>query len=95
VFERFYRADKARTSGGTGLGLAIVAALVAAHGGNVWVELPPAGGAIFRIALPLAPEALADDAELEAEQDPELDLPADAEPDIIESHPADTGPAAG
>ena len=60
VFERFYRADQARTrqsSGGAGLGLAIVAALVVAHGGNVWVESPPGGGAIFRIAIPLAPEA--------------------------------------
>jgi signal transduction histidine kinase len=60
AFERFYRADQARTrrAGGTGLGLAIVAALVAAHGGNVWVEPTPGGGATFRIALPLAPEAL-------------------------------------
>jgi len=59
VFERFYRGDQARTrrSGGSGLGLAIVAALVAAHGGTVWVESPPGGGAIFRIAIPLAPEA--------------------------------------
>ncbi len=58
VFERFYRGDQARTRpGGTGLGLAIVAALVAAHGGRVWVESPPDGGAIFRIAIPLAPEA--------------------------------------
>jgi two-component system OmpR family sensor kinase len=60
VFERFYRGDQARTrkSGGTGLGLAIVAALVTAHDGVVWVESPPGyGGAIFRIALPLAPEA--------------------------------------
>jgi two-component system OmpR family sensor kinase len=59
VFERFYRSDQARTrkAGGTGLGLAIVAALVAAHGGAVWVESPPGGGATFRIALPLAPEA--------------------------------------
>jgi two-component system OmpR family sensor kinase len=62
AFERFYRADQARTTGGTGLGLAIVAALVAAHGGAVWVESLPGTGATFRIALPLAPEALqADD----------------------------------
>ncbi len=58
VFERFYRVDTARTTGGTGLGLAIVAALVAAHDGRVWVQSGPDGGAVFRIALPLAPEAL-------------------------------------
>jgi two-component system OmpR family sensor kinase len=67
VFERFYRADQARTrkAGGTGLGLAIVAALVAAHGGAVWVESPPGGGATFRIAIPLAPEARHTEADLD------------------------------
>jgi two-component system OmpR family sensor kinase len=68
AFERFYRADQARTAGGTGLGLAIVAALVTAHGGRVWVESPAAGGAVFRIALPLAPEAIGHDAEQEHEE---------------------------
>jgi two-component system, OmpR family, sensor kinase len=58
AFERFYRADAARTTGGTGLGLAIVAALVAAHGGAVWVRTQPAQGATFSVALPLAPEAV-------------------------------------
>jgi two-component system OmpR family sensor kinase len=59
VFERFYRADQARTSatGGNGLGLAIVRALVAAHGGIASVRTAPGRGATFRIALPLAPEA--------------------------------------
>ena len=79
VFERFYRADQARTrkAGGTGLGLAIVAALVAAHGGAVWVESPPGGGATFRIALPLAPEAR------HGEQEP-----GDQEPgELAQSHP--------
>jgi len=73
VFERFYRVDKARTStsGGTGLGLAIVAGLVAAHGGAVWVESPAGGGAVFRIALPLAPEALGGDLAGEADSDAE------------------------
>jgi two-component system OmpR family sensor kinase len=58
VFERFYRADPARTTGGTGLGLAIVAALVAAHGGTAWVRSRPGEGATFCIALPLSPEAM-------------------------------------
>ena len=59
VFERFYRADRARsrTAGGTGLGLAIVAAMVAAHRGTVWVDSAPGQGATFGFALPLAPEA--------------------------------------
>jgi two-component system OmpR family sensor kinase len=57
VFERFYRADPARTVGGTGLGLAIVAALVAGHGGATWVRSAPGEGATFSIALPLTPEA--------------------------------------
>ena len=59
VFERFYRADQARTrtTGGSGLGLAIVRALVAAHGGVASVRTAPDRGATFRVALPLAPEA--------------------------------------
>ncbi|MEV6799923.1 HAMP domain-containing sensor histidine kinase [Micromonospora rifamycinica] len=61
VFERFYRADAARTrraSGitSTGLGLAIVAALVTAHQGSVEVDGTPGGGATFRVRLPLLPE---------------------------------------
>jgi two-component system OmpR family sensor kinase len=57
VFERFYRADSARSrrsGGGTGLGLAIVAALVAAHRGTVEVDSVPGKGATFRVRLPLA-----------------------------------------
>jgi two-component system, OmpR family, sensor kinase len=59
VFERFYRADQARTrtSGGTGLGLSIVASLVAAHGGTVSVRTAPGKGADFQVKLPLSPEA--------------------------------------
>jgi two-component system, OmpR family, sensor kinase len=60
VFERFYRTDqaRARATGGSGLGLAIVNALVSAHGGVTSVRTAPGKGATFRIALPLAPEAL-------------------------------------
>jgi two-component system, OmpR family, sensor kinase len=81
AFERFYRADQARTRttggrtvGGSGLGLAIVRALVAAQGGVTSVRTAEGEGATFRIALPLAPEALGhpDDAD-----DPELGDEAD------------------
>ncbi len=65
VFERFYRADSARTrtgpsatGGGTGLGLSIVAAIVGAHGGSVQAGSPPSGrGAYFMVALPITPAA--------------------------------------
>jgi two-component system OmpR family sensor kinase len=56
VFERFYRADPARSraSGGSGLGLSIVAALVSAHGGRAGVDTAPGHGCAFHIWLPLA-----------------------------------------
>jgi two-component system OmpR family sensor kinase len=56
VFERFYRADAARTraQGGAGLGLAIAASLAAAHGGELTVDTQPGHGAAFRLRLPQA-----------------------------------------
>jgi two-component system OmpR family sensor kinase len=55
VFERFYRADTARTrtTGGSGLGLSIVAALVAAHRGRVTTTDTTPHGATFTLYLPL------------------------------------------
>jgi heavy metal sensor kinase len=55
VFERFYRADKARSreSGGAGLGLAIVKAICTAHGAELNVSSKEGKGSIFSVELPL------------------------------------------
>ncbi len=54
VFDRFFRADpgRSRERGGSGLGLSIVASLVDAHGGRLWHEATPGGGATFGAWLP-------------------------------------------
>jgi two-component system phosphate regulon sensor histidine kinase PhoR len=55
VFERFYKADRARSSEGTGLGLAIAKHLVQAQSGTITAESPGRGrGATFRFTLPKA-----------------------------------------
>ncbi|MCK9171348.1 MAG: HAMP domain-containing histidine kinase [Treponema sp.] len=55
IFERFYRADSARTkyTEGTGLGLAIARELVEAHGGTISARNVPSGGLVFDIRVPL------------------------------------------
>jgi two-component system sensor histidine kinase MprB len=52
IFDRFYRADGARSQPGSGLGLAIVAQAVAQHGGTISVGDSPTGGARFDVAIP-------------------------------------------
>jgi signal transduction histidine kinase len=54
IFDRFYRADKARSRSvpGTGLGLAIVRSIARVHGGEASVGPAPNGGARFRVLLP-------------------------------------------
>jgi two-component system phosphate regulon sensor histidine kinase PhoR len=53
VFERFYKADKARTKGGSGLGLAIAKHTIQAHGGNIWAQSEEGKGSTFSFSLPL------------------------------------------
>jgi len=52
VFERFWRADSARTSQGTGIGLAIVRAAARMHGGEAYAESGMGKGSSFTIRLP-------------------------------------------
>jgi two-component system phosphate regulon sensor histidine kinase PhoR len=53
VFERFYKADKARPTGGSGLGLAIAKHVVQAHGGSIWAQSEEGKGSTFSFSLPI------------------------------------------
>jgi len=59
IFEKFYRAPSpapaATATSGVGLGLTICRGIITAHGGRIWAENRPGGGAVFHFTLPLAP----------------------------------------
>ncbi|MGH9713115.1 MAG: sensor histidine kinase [Candidatus Acidiferrales bacterium] len=58
IFDRFYRADRARSrdTGGTGLGLAIGRWIAQANGGDIRVSSEPSNGSVFQVRLPLSNE---------------------------------------
>lgn len=56
VFDRFYRATTARAMPGSGLGLAIVRQVIENHGGRVTASVPPEGGTVIHIELPIVAE---------------------------------------
>jgi two-component system sensor histidine kinase KdpD len=53
IFEKFYRGGADSGRGNVGLGLAICKGMVEAHGGQIWAENGPQGGAVFRFTLPI------------------------------------------
>jgi signal transduction histidine kinase len=53
IFERFERAVSSRSYGGLGLGLYLARRAAEAHGGRVWAQVRPGGGATFTLELPL------------------------------------------
>ncbi len=54
IFQRFFRADKARSlSGHPGLGLPIARKIIELHGGDIQVESTPGHGSLFRVILPV------------------------------------------
>ncbi|NTW02725.1 MAG: cell wall metabolism sensor histidine kinase WalK, partial [Oscillochloris sp.] len=57
IFDRFYRADRARTrsSGGAGLGLAIARRLVEAHAGQICADSTPGQGTTVSFTIPVTP----------------------------------------
>jgi two-component system sensor histidine kinase KdpD len=64
IFEKFHRVAREGNQGGAGLGLAICRSIVEAHGGRIWADNLPTGGAAFHFALPLTEPPLIEQEEL-------------------------------
>jgi signal transduction histidine kinase len=54
IFELFEQGERGTAGGGLGLGLYITRRIAEAHGGRIWVDGAPEGGAVFQVELPLA-----------------------------------------
>jgi two-component system sensor histidine kinase MprB len=87
VFDRFYRAEAARSLPGSGLGLAIVQQVITAHGGTVSVAAPPTGGTMVHIELPIV-------AEHEPGADVDQHVPPPDEPVVAEPPSSEAAAAA-
>lgn len=74
AWERFTRADTARTENGSGLGLAIVRTIAEAHGGRAGAANAPTGGADVWISLPSAPPVAAPPVALGGPRPPALSV---------------------
>ena len=56
IFDKFAQSHRTRTgAGGTGLGLSICKEIIEAHGGNIWAENHPKGGAVVHFVIPVMP----------------------------------------
>ncbi|MEX2314400.1 MAG: ATP-binding protein, partial [Thermomicrobiales bacterium] len=57
IFEKFYRIASRRGAAGAGIGLSICRGIIEAHGGRIWAEQRPEGGAVLRFTLPIITQA--------------------------------------